>query len=289
MADIAFLLGDVGLARHDHHERLPAAFRAAGWTVTLTSHEALRLEPVGVTLDGMDPARFDLIWPLGLGRLETFLDRMQLLRLLPAARLVTPVDGLVYWHAKHAWWSHMPETYASADATFLKAQLARGGDWVVKPTAGSFGRDVMRIRNDPAGIAAIDRLTARHAPEPGRFCLLQRYVPEIERGETRTLMAGGRLIGSYLRRGADFRSNLAAGATPLATELGAAERGLVDEMAADLTARGIGFAAIDTAYPYLMEVNLANPGGLGTLHALYGKDPAPDVVAALAAWRGVER
>jgi hypothetical protein len=33
---------------------------------------------------------------------------------------------------------------------------------------------------------------------------------------------------------------------------------------------GVRFAAIDMAFPYLIEVNIANPGGLATLASLDG-------------------
>jgi len=278
--DIAFLLGDTAKARHDNHLRLPAAFERAGWRVVGMTQEAVRLGPDGIRLGEHAARDFDLIWVLGLGRLETFFDRMQLLRQLPQARLVTAVDALTYRHAKYAWWQHMPETYASADAGYLLERLAAGGAWVVKPPAGSFGRDVRRIRNDPAGRTAVHEATAG-----GRYCLLQRYAPQIEQGEKRTLVAGGRVIGSYLRHPeTDLRANLAAGASAHATTLTPAEQALVDAITADLAVRGVGFAAVDQAHPHLMEVNLANPGGLATLEALYGEDPSDRVVAAISAW-----
>ena len=281
MPDIAFLLGDTAKARHDNHLRLPAAFERAGWRVARFSQEAVHLSPDGIRLGGHPARDFDLVWVLGLGRLETFFDRMQLLRQLPQARLVTAIDALTYRHAKYAWWQHMPETYASADTGYLLERLSVGGDWVVKPPAGSFGRDVHRIRNDVAGRDAVRQATAG-----GRYCLLQRYAPQIELGEKRTLVAGGQVIGSYLRHPeTDLRANLAAGASAHPTTLSAAERSLVDCLAADLADQGVGFAAVDLAHPYLMEVNLANPGGLATLEELYGKDPSDRVVAALTAWR----
>ncbi|MEQ8859706.1 MAG: hypothetical protein RIC56_13760 [Pseudomonadales bacterium] len=283
MPDIAFLIGDIRLARHDNHRRLPRAFAAAGWWVSEIPHEALHLTPSGLRLGDHDPARFDLLWLLGMGPADNFLDRMQLLRQLPQERCVVPVDALVYWHAKYAWWAHMPPTYASRDAEFLKARLAAGGDWVIKPGAGSFGRDVLRISAGAAGSAAIDRLTDRGR----RYAVLQRYASEIEQGEKRTLVAGGRLVGSYLRRAeGDLRSNLAVGGTPHPTTLSAGERELVTGLAGDLERRGVGFAAVDVAYPYLIEVNLANPGGLATLEALYGSDPTPHVVEAIVRSRG---
>jgi len=280
--DIAFLLGDTTRTRHDNHRRLPEAFERAGWRVAGLPQDAVHLGPDGIRLGTHAAQDFDLIWVLGLGRLETFFDRMQLLHQLPQARLVTGVDALTYHHAKYAWWQHMPETYASAEAGYLLERLGAGGDWVVKPPAGSFGRDVRRIRDDATGRAAVRRATAG-----GRYCLLQRYAPQIQEGEKRTLVAGGRVIGSYLRYPeTDLRANLAAGASAHATTLTPAEQALVDAITADLAVRGVGFAAVDQAHPHLMEVNLANPGGLATLEALYGEDPADRVVAAIAEWRG---
>ncbi|MFU8816827.1 MAG: ATP-grasp domain-containing protein [Pseudomonadales bacterium] len=281
MPEIAFLLGDTRIARNDNHLRLPAAFEAAGWAVTAVPQEAVRLAPNGVRFGATDPARFDLIWLLGLGRAETFFDRMQLLRQLPQNRFVTRIDALVYLHAKYGWWRYMPETYASNDAGYLKSLLDQGGEWIAKPSAGSYGRDVERLRADPAGAAAIDRLTGNGAE---LYCLLQRFVPEIAAGEKRTLVAGGRIIGSYLRMPeAGFRSNLAQGASAQPASLEPGERRLVESVARELVSEGIGYAAVDTVFPFLMEVNLANPGGLGTLAELGGGDVAGDVVAAVVA------
>jgi glutathione synthase len=313
MSDIAFLLGDTRIARNDNHQRLPAAFTAAGWRVALLPQEAVRLDPDGVWFGAERPEHFDLVWLLGLGRAETFFDRMQLLRQLPQERFVTRVDAFVYLHAKYRWWRHMPETYAANDAAYLKSVLygggaqsggaqsggarsggarsggarsggARSGDaWIVKPSAGSYGRDVQLVGADAAGEAAIERMTAG-----GSYCVLQRFVPAIAAGEKRTLVAGGRVIGSYLRLAeADFRTNLAHGATAQPTTLHDGERALVETVAGELLQEGVGFAAVDTVFPYLIEVNLANPGGLATLAALYGRDCSGDVAAALVAAHGL--
>ncbi|MEQ8485896.1 MAG: hypothetical protein RIB46_16175 [Pseudomonadales bacterium] len=287
MPHIAFLLGPPELARNDNHTRLPAGFRAAGWQVTELPQAAVALTPAGVRLGDDDPDRFDLIWLLGLGRADTFLDRAQLLRLLPQARFVNAVDALIHRHAKYAWWRYMPETHASNDPLRLKALLGDGGTWVAKPAAGSYGRDVYRVRAGADGEAIIDALVGQRR-EPGRFCLMQRYLPQIEAGEKRTLIAGGEIVGSYLRLpDGDFRTNLATGARAQPTTLTPAERALVAAVAAEFEANGIGFAAIDICDPYLMEVNVANPGGLETLARVYGHDVTADAVAAVSRARSV--
>ena len=284
MPEILFLVGDVAHARNDNHQRLPEGFRAAGWQTTTVPHDAVRLNRGRVELGPHDPERFRLIWLLGFGRWATFLDRMQLLRLLNQDRFVTGVDPLIQLHGKTAWSAHLPETYAANDLAFLLSVLETGGDWVIKPTAGSFGRDVRRITNDEAGRAALANFVGH---EPGSYCLLQRYLPAAANGEKRTLVVGGRIIGSYRRRPeTDFRANLAAGASAEPTVLSDEESGLVQQLASHLAASGVGFAAVDTVFPQLMEVNIVNPGGLATLQSLYGRDFTPAVVDAIVETRG---
>jgi glutathione synthase/RimK-type ligase-like ATP-grasp enzyme len=281
MPSILFFANGAAAPHNDNHIRLPRAFRDAGWQVTVLPHDAVRLERSRVMAGDAPADRFDRVWVLGLGRAATFFDRMQILRRLAPRRLVTPVDALVYLHAKYAWSELMPETHAGNDAARLRAVLESGGDWVLKPTAGSFGREVLRVRADAHGIAALERMTGGGE---AHYCLLQRYVPAIEHGEKRTLVAGGAIIGTYLRLpGRDFRTNLAASGQPVRTALTGEEAALVRTVHAAVRAEGVGFAAIDIAGPWLMEVNLANPGGLATLEALHGADPAPRVVEAIEA------
>jgi glutathione synthase len=281
MPRILFLIADAGRAHNDNHERLPAAFQAAGWDVTVRPHDSVCLAAGRVLADADPVDGFDRVWALGLGRAETFFDRMQLLRRVPQERFVTRVDSFVYQHAKYAWSEFMPETYAGNDPARLAAIVAGGGEWVAKPTAGSYGRDVTRLGPGTAHLEVLQRLTGG---ELRRYCLVQRFAPEIARGEKRTLIAGSAVIGSYLRLpGADFRTNLAQDGRALATVLTDAERDLVTRIHAELAREHIGFAAIDIAWPYLMEVNLANPGGLATLAEVYGRDFTPEVVAGLGA------
>lgn len=282
MPEILFLLGDIALARNDNHERLPRAFRTSGWEVTDIGHDSVALRAGRIYLGPHTEERFDLIWPMGFGRQQTFFDRMQLLRQLTQTRFVTEVDALLYLHGKYHWLEHMPETHADNDVATLLAVIAGGGTWVAKPTAGSYGRDVHLLAPGQDHRAVLERLTGGDLRQ---YCLLQRYVPEIERGEKRSLVAGGRIIGSYLRMPDGGLANLASGGTAQATSLSAAEESLVSEVARDLTGRGVGFAAVDVAYPYLMEVNVANPGGLATLESLTGADFSRAVVDAIVAWR----
>ena len=285
MKQILFLHGDPEKARNDNHLRLPAAFEAAGWAAVCRDHESLAVEGNELRLAGFDPADFQLLWPLGFGKQVSFFDRMQMLATLPRENFVVSVDALVYLHGKHRWQQYMPETHTSSNPDYLEKQLNRGGSWILKPTAGSYGRDVVKIDSPSQGRQLLRTLVSRY---PDSYLMLQRYIDEVASGEKRSLVAGGTIIGSYLRvPNQDFRANVAAAARVAPTQLNDAEHQLVASIAAELAELGAGFAAIDTVYPYLMEVNVANPGGLETLASLGAATAARDTVAALCRWKGI--
>ncbi len=260
------------------------AFAARGWQAQRLAYESLGMTPDGVTAMRPGGARvplaaFDLIWPVGLGARDTFLDRMQLLRGVDQARFVNAVDALVYLHGKLALLEFQPETHVSADVEALLGIAAQGGRWVAKPIAGSFGRDVAQLPPDSASRRAIlERLTGAGA---GRPCILQRHEPAARTREKRVLIAGREIIGAYGKAG----GNLFAGAVARRARLTAQERSLIERVIARLNAAGARFAGVDLAYPHIFEANVANPGGLSTLAALTGSDPAPAAARALEAWR----
>lgn len=277
--EILFLIGDIDKARNDNHVRLPDAFRALGWQVSVAAHESVRVSANSIELQDGDPGRYDLIWLLGFGRAATFFDRMQLLRQLPQSRFVTTVDALMYLHGKHRWLQHMPETHTSADLQHLLGVIKQGGEWIIKPPAGSYGRDVRLVRNESEARAALSEY-ARETDDG--YCMIQRFLPQIADGEKRTIIAAGRIIGSYLKVPSDeLLANVNAQAAVAATSLTAAESKLVGAIAGDLTKLGAGFAAIDTVYPYLIEVNVANPGGLAALSQLADRDCAAATAEAV--------
>ena len=78
-----------------------------------------------------------------------------------------------------------------------------------------------------------------------------------------------------------MRANLAQMANAEKTTLEGAAANLVATIQQDLIDNRIGFAAIDTVGQWLMEVNIANPGGLGTLNRLFDADVGPKVVQAV--------
>ncbi len=261
---------------NDNHQRLPRAFARGGWQVSQTRHDQLSVIAGRVFIDGQAVEAYDLIWPVGLGPRKTFFDRLQIFSQITPGKLITKPGAYVNLHGKAALLDYCPETIIGAKPEMLRQHVADNpGEWVIKPLAGSFGRGVRRVQV-PADVDS--------AMENGRsgYWMLQRYIGAIKHGETRTLVCGDQILGSYLRIPRDkLHANLAHNAQFRPGELSATGSALVEKVHERLRAAGVGFAAIDTVGGYLMEVNLANPGGLGTMEALYGAGMDDQLVAAI--------
>jgi len=265
----------------DNTTTLPAAFRAAGWEVTLGSQNLNWIS--GDVRSGEHVLnRFDLVWPLGLGRRADFIDRMQLLA-HSGARLINPPAVYLLLHGKLMWADLMAPTHAACDPEVLVPQLGSQPHWILKPAAGSFGREVTRIgANDVALLRTVMNRS------PGTWFLLQQDNEHIRRGEHRTLIAGKTRIGSYRREpGTVGVANLALGGVAVHGGPSEAELKVIAEVERRLNEAGAGFAAIDTSGGLLVEVNVANPGGLGTLTRLRGDAPGQRLVAAVQGWLNV--
>lgn len=262
---------------NDNHERLPRWFFAAGWQVAVAAHNDVHLRADKVYIGATCATVYDLIWPIGLGPRESFLDRLQLLQQLPQDRLITAANAYLSLHGKSAWLRYAPPTIVTARLPTMRAFMhEHGGEWVLKPVAGSHAEEVHHI----ASVNALERIVPTRS---GAYWILQRYLDEIVRGEIRTLVCGAQVIGSYLRTpGDNGYANLAAGGVASAVQLDGPAQDLVERVHQKLLVQQVGFAAIDTVGKYLMEVNLANPGGLQTLEEIYAADFSSVVVEAVA-------
>jgi glutathione synthase len=260
------------MSQAENARLLSEAARELGHEVALAPMDELAVQN-GKIMAGGELQGFDLVWVLSLGSRETFLDKIQLLKLLEQkTRVVNSPDALLYMHSKICLSelpvAQYPETYISADAEMLwDISQAKDGKWVIKPVAESFGEGVELLTSHK-------QLKARKG-----YCLLQRYVPEIKQGEKRVLVAGGEVVGHYIRKGkGDFRTNLHQGAQAATCDLTEEEKTACRAIARYLLLEGAVFAGIDLCWPYVLEWNVISPGGIATLARLTGQNIAKTVV-----------
>ncbi len=250
----------------------------------LMSHQSFQPDP---TIDQALACRdFDLVWLLSLGKRNSFLDKIQLLKILEAqTRVINSTEALLYLRSKYGLtqlgdlFQH-PKTFASNQAETFIEIIARGGEWILKPAAGSLGQGIFLVNQDTHGYPNLIRyLLGQNADQ---YLILQAHIPDITRGEKRVLMAAGHFIGAYLRRqDLDHRTNLMQGGKAEATTLSKPEQALVQKLGAYCSKLGAEFIGIDLVYPYVIEINVINPGGLGTLMSLGKGNQAGAVIKAI--------
>jgi len=296
MSRIAFLIAETDTVQDGNYLRLGNELTRRGHEVSFCSMESISManslvfargfRPSGpVSADEPFPAPadvsledFDVIWVLSLGMRHSFLDKVQLLfTLQDRCRIINSLDAIMHFKSKYFTASHShvfkhPFTWASTRPDELyEVMRAEGGKWIVKPPALSFGRDVYLLTSDDPNARVI--LESMCGPEQDRFCLLQRYVDEISNGEKRVILAGGKPVGQYLRIARkDHRTNIQQGATFQSCELTPEEIEYSERIGELLMSHGAEFVGMDLVYPWVIEFNVINPGGLLTIEQVAGDD-----------------
>ena len=105
----------------------------------------------------------------------------------------------------------------------------------------------------------------------------------VTAGDKRILLVAGEPLGAVNRRPkpGDFRSNLAVGGAPEATELTDRERQICAELAPALQEAGLFFVGIDVIGDHLSEINVTSPTGIREVERLAGIPLADQTIERL--------
>ncbi|MEQ8231899.1 MAG: glutathione synthase [Gammaproteobacteria bacterium] len=159
-----------------------------------------------------------------------------------------------------AWFADLcPPTLVTRSKADLRAFLAEHEDIVVKPLDGMGGSSVFRVAAGDGNASVIfETITALEA----RYCMAQRYLPEILAGDKRILVVDGEPVPYALARipaSGELRGNLAAGGRGVAQPLGEADRAIAARVGPELVRRGLLFVGLDVIGDRLTEINVTSP------------------------------
>jgi glutathione synthase len=163
----------------------------------------------------------------------------------------------------------------------LTAFLAEHGDMILKPLGGMGGQSIFRVRPGDPNFSVICETLTDHGR---RYCMAQRFIPEIAEGDKRILLIDGEPVPYALARipaPGESRGNLAAGASAQGRPLTDRDRAIAAMVGPELRRRGVLFAGIDVIGDYLTEINITSPTCIRELDALYGLDIAGDLMATI--------
>ena len=150
-------------------------------------------------------------------------------------------------------------TLVSSDAKRLRAFHAEHGDVIFKPLDGMGGTGIFRVKSDAMNLGAIIETLSENGK---RTIMVQKYIPEIVKGDKRILVIGGKPVPFALARipqGTEVRGNLAAGGIGVAQPLTARDREIAETLGPLLAERGLLLVGLDVIGDFLTEVNVTSP------------------------------
>jgi glutathione synthase len=178
----------------------------------------------------------------------------------------------------------IPPTLISSDLTAIRDFRAEQGDIIIKPLYGNGGAGVFRLAPDDENFGSLMEMFTQFYREP---VIVQRYLPQVRRGDKRIILVDGEFAGAINRVPAagEARSNMHVGGRPEATELTARERDICAAIGPELKRRGLIFTGIDVIGDYMTEINVTSPTGIHEVRRFGGPDIAKLVWDAVEARR----
>ncbi len=176
----------------------------------------------------------------------------------------------------------MPPTLISADVEEIRAFRKEHADIIIKPLYGNGGAGVFHVRPDDENMGALLEMFTTTWREP---VIVQRYVPEVRKGDKRIILVDGKAVGAINRVPAagEARSNMHVGGRPEKTVLTKREQEICDIIGPALKERGLIFTGIDVIGDYLTEINVTSPTGIQEINRFNGTTLEADV------WDAIER
>jgi glutathione synthase len=167
----------------------------------------------------------------------------------------------------------MPETLITRDPGEVAAFRRAHGDIIVKPLYGNGGAGIFHLGRDDRNLSSLLELFGQMFREP---FIVQRYLPEVRRGDKRIILVDGEAAGAINRVPAehDARSNMHAGGRAEPTEMTAREREICLRIGPALRERGFMLVGIDVIGDFLTEINVTSPTGVREVRRFGGADIA---------------
>ncbi|MFA6262586.1 MAG: glutathione synthase [Bacteroidia bacterium] len=174
-------------------------------------------------------------------------------------------------------------TLVTRDEADVKRFHAEHRDIILKPLDGMGGMGIFRVGPDGLNMGSIVETLNQGGAQT---LMVQKYLPEIVRGDKRVLVIGGVPVPYSLARipqGSEIRGNLAVGGKGVAMPLTEREREIATTLGPILAARGLLLVGLDVIGACLTEINVTSPTCFQEITQQSGFDVAKMFVDALEA------
>ena len=167
----------------------------------------------------------------------------------------------------------IPPTLITSDAREVRDFRERHREIIIKPLYGNGGAGVFRVGPGDENLGSLLEMFTQFYREP---VIVQRYLPEVRKGDKRIILVDGEFAGAINRVPAsgEARSNMHVGGRPEKTELTPRERDICAAIGPELKRRGLIFTGIDVIGDYMTEINVTSPTGIHEVKRFGGPDIA---------------
>jgi len=175
-----------------------------------------------------------------------------------------------------------PPTAIARDLQTLREFRDRHGDIILKPLYGNGGAGVFKLAQADGNLASLHELFASFSREP---LIVQKYLPDVTKGDKRVILVDGRPVGAINRVPAkgETRSNMHVGGRPEKIGLSARDQEICEKIGPLLRDKGQVFVGIDVIGDYLTEINVTSPTGIQELERFDGINVAEKIWQAIEA------
>jgi len=172
-------------------------------------------------------------------------------------------------------------TVVTRDESRIRRFHAEHHTIILKPLDGMGGTGVFKVGVDGLNLGAIIETLTDNGK---RTIMVQRYIPDITKGDKRILLIGGKVVPYSLARipqGDEIRGNLASGGVGVAQPLTAGDIKIAEALAPILAQRGLLLVGCDVIGNYLTEINVTSPTCFQEISDQTGFDVAAMFIDAL--------
>lgn len=150
-------------------------------------------------------------------------------------------------------------TLVTANKITIKNFLETEQDIILKPLDGMGGASICRLKTGDPNISVIIEMLTQQGIEP---IMVQRYLPDVIKGDKRILIVNGVAISHCLARlpqPGETRANLAAGGRSEVRVLTERDQELAAMIGPRLKDMGLLFVGLDVIGDYVTEINVTSP------------------------------
>lgn len=210
---------------------------------------------------------------------ESYLSYIQTLCLVSKALIVNKPEGILKANEKLYALNFpkiIPPTLVTTNKNELLAFLKRHKEAVIKPLFNKGGHGVFYLKANNVNVNPILEASTTN----GQMVLIQKYLPEVLKGDKRIILLNGDPIGGIIRvpKPGEFRAHISRGASFKLLKLSKRDIQICEALKPWLVKDGLYFTAIDVIGDYLIEVNVTCPANLQETEKAVKKPLAKEII-----------